>query len=282
MSTAIQKEHVERTYGRLQMATQVSGYTFDLVCELLETLIDNGGWREIAPGYTDFGKFARTLDFSPFNLEVPERKRLAEKMKKAGASNRAIADAVGVDRKTIDRDLGTNVPLGDGATKETSEHLGTNVPPESDSMSIHYSSETDEWGTPQGLFDVLNAEFKFTLDVCASTDNAKCERFYSEADDGLTKQWSGSCWMNPPYGEQIGKWVTKAYETAKEGATVVCLVPARVDTGWWWDYCRFGEVRFLRGRLKFGNGDNSAPFPSAVVVFLRKPQVIWWEGWNAK
>jgi hypothetical protein len=83
--------------------------------------------------------------------------------------------------------------------------------------------------------------------------------------------------MNPPYGDAIARWVEKAYRSGQEGATVVCLVPARVDTGWWWNHCRYGEIRFLRGRLKFGGGENSAPFPSAVVIFGRPEAVIWWE-----
>jgi hypothetical protein len=83
--------------------------------------------------------------------------------------------------------------------------------------------------------------------------------------------------MNPPYGDEISRWIAKAHEAADGGATVVCLIPARVDTGWWWDHCRHGEIRFLRGRLKFGTSQNSAPFPSAVVVFGRPAGVVWWE-----
>jgi len=144
-------------------------------------------------------------------------------------------------------------------------------------MDVHYSSATDDWATPQDLFNVLHAEFHFELDVCASDRNAKAARYFTEKDDGLTKEWSGVCWMNPPYGEAIPAWIRKAWESAESGATVVCLVPARVDTRWWWDYCRFGEIRFLRGRLRFGGADASAPFPSAVVVFPRSPLVRWWE-----
>lgn len=139
------------------------------------------------------------------------------------------------------------------------------------------SSKTDQWATPQDLFDQLNAEFSFDVDVCASDDNAKCSRYFTEADDALAKTWSGVCWMNPPYGESIGKWVQRARESAEAGATVVCLVPARVDTAWWWDNCRYGEIRFLRGRLKFGGAETSAPFPSVVVIFGRPEKVLWWE-----
>lgn len=143
-------------------------------------------------------------------------------------------------------------------------------------LGVHFSSATDEWSTPQDLFDQLNTEFKFTLDVCASPENAKCKRFFTRETDGLAQQWSGVCWMNPPYGDVIGNWIAKAHQTGKSN-TVVCLVPARTDTAWWWDYARHGEVRFLRGRLKFGGAESSAPFPSAVVIFGKVACVKWWE-----
>jgi len=130
------------------------------------------------------------------------------------------------------------------------------------------TSKTDLWSTPQDFFDKLDAEFHFTCDVCALPENAKCARYYTPTDDGLTQRWSGVCWMNPPYGKVIGKWMQKAYESSiTGGATVVCLVPARTDTAWWHDYAMRGEIRFIRGRLKFGSSKNSAPFPSAVVIF---------------
>jgi len=134
-------------------------------------------------------------------------------------------------------------------------------------LAVHFSSKTDEWETPQWFFDKLNAEFHFELDVCATPENAKCARYFTPEQDGLKQEWRGVCWMNPPYGREIGKWVKKAYESALEGATVVCLVPARTDTAWWHDYCMQGEIRFVRGRLKFGNASENAPFPSVVVVF---------------
>jgi phage N-6-adenine-methyltransferase len=134
-------------------------------------------------------------------------------------------------------------------------------------VSVHFSSKTPEWETPQGLFDSLNETYSFDLDVCATSGNAKCERYFSPMENGLLQEWAGSCWMNPPYGRGIGAWIKKAYESAQAGATVVCLLPARTDTAWWWDYCMKGEILFIRGRLKFGGHKNSAPFPSAIVVF---------------
>ena len=136
--------------------------------------------------------------------------------------------------------------------------------------SVHFSPATDLWATPQAFFDELNKEFGFELDVCALPENAKCEKYYTPEIDGLKQQWRGICWMNPPYGREIGAWMEKAYESSLEGATVVCLVPARTDTRWFHDFAMRGEIRFIKGRLKFGDSKNSAPFPSAVVVFRGK------------
>jgi phage N-6-adenine-methyltransferase len=136
-------------------------------------------------------------------------------------------------------------------------------------MSVHFSSATDLWATPQDFFDKQDAIYSFTLDVCATASNAKCARYFTEADNGLEQVWSGVCWMNPPYGRTIGQWMKKAYESSLTGATVVCLVPSRTDTKWWHDYAMKGQIEFIRGRLKFGSAKNSAPFPSALVVFNR-------------
>jgi len=133
--------------------------------------------------------------------------------------------------------------------------------------TVMFSSQTDLWSTPQDFFDQLDQEFQFTIDVCATRENAKCNQFFSPEWDGLTATWTGVCWMNPPYGRAIKHWVKKAYESSLQGATVVCLLPSRTDTSWWHDYCMKGEIRFIRGRLKFGGQKNSAPFPSAVVIF---------------
>lgn len=137
-------------------------------------------------------------------------------------------------------------------------------------MNVHFSSKTDEWETPQDLFDKLNAIHHFNLDVCATEENAKYELFLSKEMNSLKKPWhliALRCWMNPPYGREIGKWMRKAYEESLLGCKVVCLVPARTDTAWWHDYAMKGKIEFLRGRLKFGGHKNSAPFPSAIVVF---------------
>jgi phage N-6-adenine-methyltransferase len=132
---------------------------------------------------------------------------------------------------------------------------------------LMFSSNSDLWSTPTATYNPLDDEFRFDCDVCATTENAKCADYFTKGDDGLSQKWEGTCWMNPPYGRTIGLWVRKAYESSLEGATVVCLLPARTDTAWWHDYCIKGEIRFIRGRLKFGGHENSAPFPSAVVVF---------------
>lgn len=135
-------------------------------------------------------------------------------------------------------------------------------------MNVHFSSETDLWATPQDFFDKQNAIYNFTLDVCANDENAKCKKYFTKDDDGLKKDWVGNCWMNPPYGREIKQWMKKAYdEHIKHGSIIVCLVPARTDTVWWHEYAMKGNIEFIKGRLKFGDAKNSAPFPSALVVF---------------
>ena len=130
---------------------------------------------------------------------------------------------------------------------------------------VMFSSQTDLWETPQDFFNKLNEEFCFETDVCALPENAKCKKFYSPDENGLSKKWGGICWCNPPYGRKIGEWVKKASESK---ATVVMLLPARTDTKWFHDYIyNKAEIRFIKGRLKFGNSKNSAPFPSMVVIF---------------
>ena len=135
-------------------------------------------------------------------------------------------------------------------------------------MSVHFSSKTPEWSTPQDLFDKLDKVWGFTLDVCATKENAKVAAYYDKQTDGLAQSWKGHvCWMNPPYGRDIVKWMRKAFQESLRGSTVVCLVPSRTDTAWWHDYSMKGDITFLRGRLKFGGATNSAPFPSAIIVF---------------
>jgi phage N-6-adenine-methyltransferase len=138
---------------------------------------------------------------------------------------------------------------------------------------VHFMSITDKWATPQFLFDALDAELGFTLDPCATAENAKCKKFFTKAEDGLSQDWQEEVvFMNPPYGRQIGAWMRKAYKSSRAGTLVVCLVPARTDTGWWHRYAMRGEIRFFKGRLKFGGGQNSASFPSAIVIF--RPRLL--------
>lgn len=130
------------------------------------------------------------------------------------------------------------------------------------------SSKTDLWSTPQLFYDEMHKEFNFTLDVCALPDNAKCTEYFTPEIDALQQPWSGVCWMNPPYGRGIDKWVRKAFLSSLSGATVVCLLPARTDTRWFHDYIyNRAEIRFIKGRLKFGQATDNAPFPNMVVIF---------------
>lgn len=130
------------------------------------------------------------------------------------------------------------------------------------------SSNTDEWASPQDLFAALDATFHFTLDPCATPENAKCAKFYTKEQNGLEQDWGVAViWCNPPYGREIGKWIQKC---AEHRGVAVMLIPARTDTRWWHSYIDKNpdaHVYFIKGRLKFGNAKNCAPFPSALVVF---------------
>ena len=133
-----------------------------------------------------------------------------------------------------------------------------------------FSSDKKDWGTPPDLFNALNEEFEFTVDVAANHENALVPwHYYTKETDGLAQDWSGEAvYMNPPYGREIGKWVRKAYEDTREKGYAVCLLPARTDTAWWHDYVmKAVEIRLIRGRLRFVGAENSAPFPSAIVIF---------------
>ena len=131
------------------------------------------------------------------------------------------------------------------------------------------SSKSNEWTTPQDLFNALNTIHHFTLDPASTDDNAKCEKHYTAVENGLAQNWGGeTVFCNPPYGRELAKWVKKAYEESRKPRTkVVMLIPARTDTRWFHEYCVKGKIEFLKGRLKFGNSKNSAPFPSMIVVF---------------
>lgn len=138
-----------------------------------------------------------------------------------------------------------------------------------------FSSASSEWETPADFYEKLNDTFQFTLDPCSTPQTAKCDKYFTQEDDGLMQDWEGhKVFMNPPYGRGIDKWLKKAFdEGGKPHTTVVCLIPARTDTKYWHNYCmKADEVYFVKGRLKFSD-QGSAPFPSAVVVF-RGPPVV--------
>lgn len=141
-------------------------------------------------------------------------------------------------------------------------------------IGIHFSSKTDVWATPQDFFDKLDEEFDFSLDPCALPSNAKCTNYFTPEEDGLLQDWEGNTvFCNPPYGREINKWVEKCYhESLKQDTTVVMLIPARTDTKYFHEfiYHKASEIRFIKGRLKFGDATNPAPFPSMVVVYNNK------------
>ena len=132
---------------------------------------------------------------------------------------------------------------------------------------LMFSSQTDQWATPQDFFDELNEEFRFTLDPCADETNHKCKKYFTKETDGLKQSWEGErVFCNPPYGKEIKRWVKKAAESNAE--IVVMLIPARTDTSYFHEYIyKKAEIRFIKGRLKFGESKNSAPFPSMLVIF---------------
>ena len=144
---------------------------------------------------------------------------------------------------------------------------------------VHFSSKSNEWETPKEVFDALNNEFNFTLDPCCTKETAKCDKFYTILENGLKQDWSkDTVFVNPPYGREINNWVEKSYEEYLKGATVVMLIPARTDTKYYHNYIfNKAEVRFLKGRIKFlQNGEigQSAPFPSAIIVFSKNNNII--------
>lgn len=138
-------------------------------------------------------------------------------------------------------------------------------------MKVHYMSESNEWYTPFDLYETLDKEFNFNLDPCATDDNAKCDNYYTIDDDGLSQEWNGNVFVNPPYGREIKHWVEKSFKESQMDNVIVMLIPSRTDTRYWhdWIFGKASEIRFIKGRLKFGGSKNSAPFPSAVVIFRK-------------
>jgi phage N-6-adenine-methyltransferase len=134
-------------------------------------------------------------------------------------------------------------------------------------LNKQFESATVEWPTPASLWNPLNDEFGFTLDVCATSENAKCLRYYTKEQDGLSQKWFGVCWMNPPYGREMVKWLKRANMERANGVTTVALIPSRTNTGWWHDIVMVNEVRFVRGRPKFGKAKEGLPWPLAIVIF---------------
>ncbi len=144
------------------------------------------------------------------------------------------------------------------------------------------SSKSNEWSTPKDFFDELNKEFHFTLDPCSTHENAKCIKHFTLEDDGLEKDWTkDTVFMNPPYGGHTADWLKKALVSAQGGATVVCLIVSSTDRSYWHDviFPHASQIRFIRGRLHFGESKSSAPFASAIVIFKKtwdKQQFVWY------
>jgi phage N-6-adenine-methyltransferase len=139
--------------------------------------------------------------------------------------------------------------------------------------NVLYSRSSDEWETPKDLFEKLNEQYHFILDLAATDQNHKCERYFTKEIDGLKQEWAGICWCNPPYSN-ISAWVKKAYNEAQKGSIIIMLIPARTDTRWFHNYIymMYGvEIEFIKGRLKFSGSKWNAPFPSMIVTFKKNP-----------
>lgn len=158
------------------------------------------------------------------------------------------------------------------------------MPKSKSNLQVHFSSASNEWATPQYLFKYLDDTYHYTLDPCCTKETAKCKKFYTIEDDGLAQDWSQDVvYVNPPYGRIIGQWIKKAYDESRRGATVVCLIPARTDTKYFYNYCiKASEIIFLTGRIKFIEDGKKlkagAPFPSCIVVFTPNqspPKISW-------
>jgi len=135
-------------------------------------------------------------------------------------------------------------------------------------FDTRFKSNTVEWPTPPELYEPLNAEFGFDTDVAATAENAKCANYWTKEQDGLVQPWGRCNWMNPPYGRDVPRWLSRALDESRRGATTVCLIPARTNTGWFHELCLgAAEVRFVRGRPKFGDADHGLPLPLAVVIY---------------
>ena len=128
----------------------------------------------------------------------------------------------------------------------------------------------DNWSTPDWLFNQIHKEFQFNLDACASEWNYKCDCYFDEQDNAFTKDGHGVVWMNPPYSA-CGAWIKKAFEECQKGSTIVCLVPARVETNWFHDFCIPHEIRYVKGRIHFEdeNGKSGRPRFGCILVIMR-------------
>ncbi len=147
------------------------------------------------------------------------------------------------------------------------------------------SSKSNEWVTPQHLFNELNKEFKFTLDPCSTNENKKCKKYYTLQEDGLSKSWKDeTVFMNPPYGGHTRDWIEKAYLESLNGAVVVCLIVSATDRSYWHDFIfpRASQIRFIRGRLRFSDSKSTAPFASAIVIFDESMPFVKFREYNQR
>lgn len=132
----------------------------------------------------------------------------------------------------------------------------------------NFKSDKIEYSTPQKLYDFINKEFNFEIDVCASESNKKCNKYFNVKMDGLKQNWTGKCWMNPPFNKELKKWVIKAkQESEKHKSIICCLIPVRSNTNWWKECCESSEIRFIIGEVNFNELERGLWLPMCLMIF---------------
>jgi phage N-6-adenine-methyltransferase len=226
-------------------------------------------------------------------IPIPDRREAVAELTEEGYSQREIADALGVDDRTVGRDLAANAAPADDDAPAIAEEPAANAAPEWEEpepepeeepipekwqgdKGVLYTTGEDDWLTPQHILEAAESVLGgIDLDPCASLsyiENVPAAVRFTRHDDGLAREWHGRVYMNPPYGRPIGDWTSKLAGEADAGnvSAYVALVPARTDTRWFADFtgCLYC---FIRGRLSFGNLDQGAPFPSVAVYYGPNP-----------
>tara|TARA_Y100000310_G_scaffold291080_1_gene318750 strand:+ start:1141 stop:2013 length:873 start_codon:yes stop_codon:yes gene_type:complete len=264
-------ETTDMIYGKLLESAHMSGYSTDRACDDLEYLLEDDRWKSVGSGFDDINEFVKSLNSGAFKVPTDKRKKLAKKLEELEATQRATAHALGVSQKTIGRDLNPESSDSKEKVKPRPDNDLKSTPESYDSKTNEglFSSDTNEWCTPNIIVErVVKALGSIDCDPCADPQKAiPARKHFVESDDGLSKSWKGTIYMNPPYGSELHQWVNKLTSEYNDGGvtSAIALVPSRTDTKWFRglrDYPRC----FIWGRLRF-NDSNPAPFPSMAVYF---------------